>query len=273
MAFLQKERILSVLTQISPTSIVIGASIGAPILFQMYSGSLEYYTLAYCFLGCGFGQGIINHYMYLISDNYLADGKIDMQEWKRTKYYDLATFNSDITYLYVLGSVTYTSFAAVPEVIRWTWIYPGVNSCLLQILLISVLHDLNFYAVHYLVHRVKPWRISHLELHHGCPLHIGSSRCAVSSDSVESLVRDLLTLVFATYTLKIININFYGHLWIAYYTLYSLWAFHSHTGNDIYHSLHHSNRPDRNYGLYGLSDYLAGTLDLKNYTTNTEKIK
>ena len=40
-------------------------------------------------------------------------------------------------------------------------------------------------------------------------------------------------------------------------------AMYVHTGVNTYHALHHGKKPNRNYGLYYITDFVFGTLDLK----------
>ena len=120
-----------------------------------------------------------------------------------------------------------------------------------------------FTIIHYIVHKNTKFKISHFKYHHDCDFNVGLSRCAIAAEGYEALFRDLLSAYISTYIIGLFGYNFYGYIWIIYYSLYSLWAMYVHTGKNKYHLIHHTTNPQSNYGLYYISDFLIGTLYLK----------
>ena len=145
---------------------------------------------------------------------------------------------------------------------KWVFTAPGVVETIFQLLLVALLHDIFFTFIHYVVHKVPSLRISHLRWHHECPFDVGSSRCALASEGIELAVRDLYSVIVPTYIMGYCGMPFNGHLWVPYYSLYSLWTMYVHTGVNKYHRLHYESNPNRNYGLYYITDYFMGTLNL-----------
>lgn len=236
------------------------------LLFMMVAPpfiDFDIHRVAFSYLFCGVIQGLINSAFYPICDRCFFGKEIDIKQWSQTVMYKDAVFNTDSAYLYILGGIAYISVKFLPEQIRWSLDYPGYQVCLLQLLMIFIMHDILFTLVHYVVHKVSFLRVSHFKFHHDCPFEVANSRCTVASEGGEALVRDLLTAVVPTYILGALSINFYGYLWVLYYSIYSFWALYVHTGVNRYHALHHGIKPHRNYGLYYITDFFIGTLDLK----------
>jgi sterol desaturase/sphingolipid hydroxylase (fatty acid hydroxylase superfamily) len=225
--------------------------------------NLDIHKVIFSYLFCGVSQGLINTALYSICDRCFFGKEIDIKQWSQTKMYKDVVFNTDATYIYVLGGFAYISVQFLPEPIRWSFDYPGYKNCLLQLLLIAIMHDIFFTIVHIVVHKVSFWRESHIKLHHDCPFEVGNSRCAIAAEAEEALVRDLLTALVPTYIVGALCSNFYGYLWVLYYSVYTFWAMYVHTGVNRYHALHHGIKPHRNYGLYYITDFFIGTLDLK----------
>lgn len=235
----------------------------SPLIYTIYNNTFNLNIFIFSYLGCGLFQGIINTFLYYISDICFFGKIIDVEEWKKTNFYNLVIYNTTSTYLYILGSSAYISLTTVPEYMRWKLIKPSTNQLLLQFSLLIILHDIFFTLIHYIIHRVKYLRLNHLKWHHECPFNIGNSRCAIATEGVEGLIRDLYSAIIPTYIIGMCGIPFYGYIWILYYSLYSFWAMYIHTGVNIYHNLHHTSNSSRNYGLYYICDYFLGTLDLK----------
>ena len=241
--------------------------LNSPLLYSIYNKTFTYNAFMYSYLLCGVLQGIVNNYLYTLSDYIFHKKSVDLKEWSIQSIYKQVTLVSDVTYLYGIGSMTYMSIVVIPEPYRWNFMYPGIFNIMKQLSMLIAIHDFIFYGVHYIVHKIPSLRHSHMKIHHECPFEIGSSRCALASNESEAFVRDLLSAIVSTYF-----INFYAHIWILYYTFYSFWAMYLHTGANKYHLLHHSKKSMRNYGLYYLSDYVFNTLDYsENYSEN--KIK
>ena len=93
-------------------------------------------------------------FLYYIVDILIVGKPLDVENWKKTRFYQVVTFNLDATYIYILGSSTYTALTVVPESIRWTLVYPGYKSIILQTLLVTILHDILFALIHYTIHLV-----------------------------------------------------------------------------------------------------------------------
>jgi len=233
-----------------------------PLVYTIYNKTFNLQIFIFSYVGCGLLQGFINSILYYVSDIYFFGKRIDetSSEWKSSPFYNLVIYNTDASFLYLIGSGCYTSLTVIPEPFRWTLTYPGFTTCVIQFVLLFLLHDVSFTFLHYVFHKTPSLRISHLKLHHDCPFHIGNSRCAIAT---EGLLSELYSIIFVTYFL-----HFYGYLWILYYSIYSFWNMYMHTGLNKYHKLHHSEKTTRNYGLYYITDYLIGTLDL-----NDKKIK
>ena len=231
--------------------------INSPLIYSIYNKSFTFNAFFYSYICCGLIQGIINNYLYQISDYVLTP--LDKNAWVKSPFYKQTMLVADATYLYGVGSTVYLSTVVISEPYKWSFEYPGALSILKQFALLIIIHDFVFYGIHYVVHKIPSLRHDHMKKHHDCPLNIASSRCALSSNESEAFVRDLLSAIVGTYF-----IGFYGYLWMPYYTFYSFWAMYLHTGVNQYHKMHHSNRPMRNYGIYYLSDYLLNTLDYSN---------
>ena len=262
--FLHLERITNLMTYTisSYETILFFAVLNSPLAYTIYNNTFNFDIFVVSYLVCGILQGVIATFLYYIVDILIVGKPLDVENWKKTKFYQVVTYNLDATYIYILGASTYTALTVVPESIRWTLVYPGYKSIMLQVLLIAILHDFFFTTIHYAIHKIPYFRVIHIQIHHKCPFEIGSSRCAISSIGLEALVRDLFSLIIPTYIIGYFGLPFYGHIWIFYYSLYILWAMYSHTGLDVYHTLHHSKNPELNYGLYFITDYFMGTLVL-----------
>jgi len=230
--------------------------LNSPLFYSLYNKTFTYNAFVYSYIYCGIFQGIINHYLYILCDYVFNKKPIDIIKWSNTPFYDRTRIVSDVAYMHAIGSIVYASMVVIPEPYKWTFIYPGIFNIIKQLTLVCIIHDFVFYGIHYVVHKVPCLRNDHIKLHHECPLHIGGSRCALSSNESEAYVRDLFSAIFSTYF-----VNFYAPIWMVYYTLYSFWAMYLHTGANVYHKLHHSNRPMRNYGIYYISDYVLNTLN------------
>jgi sterol desaturase/sphingolipid hydroxylase (fatty acid hydroxylase superfamily) len=207
--------------------------------------------------------GVINAYLYHLSDILFYGKPLDIEKWKKTQFYELVIYNGDSTYMYTLGGMAYMSLKTFPECIRWTLEFPGMTPVLLQLFLLFIMHDFFFYGIHYYVHKLPKYRVLHLKWHHECPFDVGSSRCALATEGYEGLLRDLYSATIPTYIISFCGYPFYGYIWIFYYSIYSFWAMYVHTGVNVYHNLHHSINSSRNYGLYYISDYVFGTLDCR----------
>ena len=236
--------------------------VNSPIAYTLYNNTFNINIFCVAYLGCGILQGIINSILYYVSDILFFGKQIDINLWKKTNFYNLSVYNTDATYLYVIGAMAYTSLTIVPESMRWTISYPGYWIILLQIFNLFILHDVFFTFIHYFVHKIKYFRIPHLKWHHDCPFDIGSSRCATATEGIEGLFRDLYSAFIPTYIISYCGIPFSCYTWIIYYSLYSFWAMYIHTGVNIYHKIHHSANYNLNYGIYYITDYLIGTLVL-----------
>ena len=236
--------------------------LNTPLLYTIYNNTFDLYTVIFCYLYCGIFQGIINTFLYKVSDVFFHGKPIDMEAWKATRFYKHVIFNTDSVYLYILGATTYMALTVLPESIKWTYAPIGYTEIIAQLGIVAVLHDVLFTLFHYIIHKVPSLRVKHLKYHHDCPLELGSSRCTVASDGIEALVRDLYSSFIPTLIIGCFGMPFNSYLWVPYYSFYSLWAMYVHTGVNKYHRLHHTTNSSRNYGLYYITDYLVGTLDL-----------
>jgi len=264
--FLSYERILNFKNNLikEPMYLLHFILFNSPVLYQIYKNKFEMKIFIFSYLIGGIFQGFINTFLYYLSDKYFFGKEIDIKKWSSTSFYNLVIYNTDSLYLYVLGSMVYISLSILPESIKWTLKYPGLENCIYQFLYLFLLHDILFTIIHYTVHKITYLRTSHIKLHHECPFEIGSSRCAIATEGVEGLIRDLYSATIPTYIIGILGIgNFYAYTWILYYSLYSFWAMYIHTGVNNYHKIHHLNNSSSNYGLYYITDYLIGTLKLK----------
>lgn len=254
----------------SYTLLFLTAVFNAPLVYHIYTHQFDFQIFAYSYLGCGILQGVINHYLYKVSDTFFFGKPIDMNLWKANPFYEIATFNAQISYANSIGYNVYNSLTIFPTPIKWTLEYPGLWPIAKQLTVIILLHDFFFATTHIILHKIPRLRIPHIALHHNCPFHIGSSRCAIAGDSPEVFIRDLYSLFVSCYlSYYFTGSPFYAYLWIPYYSAYSFWAMYIHTGVNAYHRLHHGTRPNRNYGLYYITDYLIGTLDLKEVSEST----
>lgn len=263
--FLRPTRILTCVRTIftTPEYIMHFLLFNSPVIYTLYNNTFDTSIFLFSYLGCGILQGTINSILYHISDIVFYGKEIDIQKWKNTIFYDLVIYNSDSTYLYSLGAIAYSSFTIVPKKMQWTLIFPGYSKIFLQLFYLFILHDVFFTFIHYLVHKIKKFRTLHLKWHHECPFDIGTSRCSVATEGFEGLLRDIYSAVIPTYIIGLFTGGFYGYSWIFYYSVYSFWAMYIHTGVNLYHQLHHTENSSRNYGLYYMSDYILGTLDLE----------
>jgi sterol desaturase/sphingolipid hydroxylase (fatty acid hydroxylase superfamily) len=261
--FLTKERFSNWLSTIinSNNAILNFLLLNSPLLYTIYNNTFSINIFLFAYIYCGFFQGIINNYLYTLCDVYFHGKPIDIKEWKATRFYDLVIFNTDSVYLHVLGATIYTALTVVPDSIKWSFTPFGYMD-ILQLCIVAVLHDVFFTLIHYIVHKIPFLRTLHLTYHHDCPFDIGSSRCTLAADGSEAIVRDLYSLVIPTYIVGYCGMPFNAYLWVPYYTLYSLWALYIHTGVNKYHRLHHTQNSSRNYGIYYITDYFMGTLDL-----------
>jgi sterol desaturase/sphingolipid hydroxylase (fatty acid hydroxylase superfamily) len=194
---------------------------------------------------------------------YCHGKSIDVTKWKETRFYNLVIQNTDSVYLYALGAAIYPFLTIVPDSIKWSFASLDVTTTLLQVGTVALLHDITFTAIHYTVHKIPSLRADHLFYHHDCPFEIGSSRCTLASGGIEAIIRDLYSLLIPTFIMGCCGMPFNAYIWIPYYSLYSLWAMYIHTGVNTYHNLHHTENSSRNYGIYYITDYVLGTLDLK----------
>lgn len=235
----------------------------SPLAYSLYTNTLDPYMVAYSYLFCGLFQGAVIGCLYYVSDVFFAGRDINTEEWKKNPLYKTIMLNTDSTYIYILGAASYNSLTAVPQSMQWTFVFPGYKELALQVAGVVILHDILFTFIHYVVHKVGHLRKDHLKWHHECPLEVGSSRCALAATGVEALARDLYSAIIPTYILGACGLPFYAPLWVPYYSAYSLWAMYIHTGLNTYHRLHHTKNSNRNYGLYYLTDYVLGTLELR----------
>jgi len=236
--------------------------VNSPLIYTIYTNQFNTQIFLFSYFLCGFFQGFINTVLYYISDILFFGKLVDVNEWKKTKFYEIVVYNTDATYLYVIGAMAYTSYTVVPKSLQWTLEYPGYTISSLQLIYLFFLHDIFFYIIHFGVHKIRCLRIPHLKWHHECPFEIGNSRCAIATEGSEGLLRDLYSATIPTYIISYFHGPFYGYNWILYYSFYSFWAMYIHTGKNKYHLIHHSNNSFSNYGLYYLSDFLMGTLKL-----------
>ena len=188
--------------------------LNSPLVYTIYDNTFTMTNFTFSYLACGILQGIINNALYYVSDVLFIGKSIDVDAWKGTKFYKLVIYNTDAAYVYILGALVYTSLTVVPKSMRWTMIYPGYKSIILQVLLLCILHDFFFTPIHYIVHKTQFLRIPHLKWHHDCPFDIGSSRCATSAIGIEALVRDVYSAIIPTYMLGYFGRPFYSHIWI-----------------------------------------------------------
>jgi len=235
----------------------------SPLFYTIYNKQFNINIFIFSYLICGIFQGIINTLLYYISDVLFFNKFIDISKWKKTIFYDIIIYNTDSTYLYILGSIVYLSLLIIPKSIQWTLVHPRYNIIIIQLFLLFIVHDLIFYLIHYNIHKINYLKILHIKLHHDCPFDIISSRCALATDGFEGLIRDLYSISIATYIISFFIHNFYAYNWLLYYTFYSFWSMYLHTGVNIYHKIHHISDFNSNYGLYYISDYIMGTINLK----------
>lgn len=271
--FLQYDRFLNFLQKVTTTPIYMFHFIlfNSPLFYTIINNTFDWNSFLFSYIGCGIVQGgVINAYLYYLSDVLFHGKQLDIEKWKKTVFYDLVIYNGDSTYIYTLGSMAYMSLKTVPVSIRWTLEYPDTNAIFLQLCMLFVLHDFFFYGIHYYVHKIQYLRMQHLKWHHDCPFDIGSSRCAIATEGFEGLLRDIYSAVIPTYIISYCGLPFYGYNWLFYYSVYSFWAMYIHTGVNVYHKLHHSVNSSRNYGLYYLSDAILGTLDLREKSGHNE---
>jgi sterol desaturase/sphingolipid hydroxylase (fatty acid hydroxylase superfamily) len=236
--------------------------LNTPLIYTIYNKSFDTNIFLISYMGCGFVQGVVILFLYYISDVFFFGKMIDVDAFKKTKFYDVIIFNIDTIYLYILGATVYTSLTVVPESMKYTLVFPGYSAMGLQFLFMFILHDIFFTLIHYVVHKIPSLRIPHLKVHHECPFDIANSRCAVASNGTEAVVRDLYSLVIPTYIIGYFGMPIYIWTWFIYYSLYSFWVMYIHSGVNVYHRIHHSETPNINYGLYYISDYFMGTLVL-----------
>jgi sterol desaturase/sphingolipid hydroxylase (fatty acid hydroxylase superfamily) len=262
--FLHLDRIvdLFIYTFSSYESIFFFTAMNGSLAYTLYNNTFKMDIFVFSYLICGILQGTINSILYYLVDVLIVGKPLDVEAWKKTKFYQMVVYNLDGGYIYILGGSTYTALTLAPESMQWTLVYPGYKSIILQVLLLALLHDFFFTTIHYAVHKIPYFRAPHFQIHHNCPFEIGSSRCAISSTGNEALVRDLYSGIIPTYIISYFFMPFYGYIWIYYYSIYTLWAMYSHTGLSFYHTLHHSKNPELNYGLYFITDYFMGTLVL-----------
>ena len=250
-------------TKSSYTLLVVVLLLNSPLLYHIYTNQIDYTIFIYSYIGCGLVQGSINHHLYQLSDILFFGKPIDLKLWKSNPFYELATFNAQISYANTIGCNVYNALTIMPKPVQWTIMFPGWTIIVKQVAAVALLHDFFFTMSHIIIHKIPYLRTPHMKLHHDCPFNIGSSRCAVAGDSSEVAVRDLYSLFVSCYLCYYFTGSpFYAYLWMPYYSAYSFWAMYVHTGVNVYHGLHHGNRPNRNYGLYYVTDFLIGTLDL-----------
>jgi len=232
-----------------------------PLAYSIYYSFFDINIFLFSYVITGFMQGCVTSLLYKICDRMFTKPNVD--EWIKTSFYDNVILNYDSAYLYAIGSSVYTCLLCLPSKFLWTFHIESVNVLSIQLILLFLLHDIFFYIVHYIIHKVPLLRKIHYSIHHKCPLHIGSSRCTYSSSGLEALSRDLYTLIIPTMIISYYYYPFNAYIWIPYYTFYTFWSFYIHTGINEYHNLHHSKISNRNYGLYYISDYIFGTLEFK----------
>jgi len=263
--------IYNLLANSSYTFLFFTALFNSPLVYHLCTNQFDFHIFAFSYLGCGILQGSINYQLYKLSDILFFGKPIDLKLWKSNPFYELSTFNAQISYANAIGYNVYNSLTIFPKPIQWTLDFPSWPIIAKELAVVFLLHDFFFTMSHIIIHKIPHLRTPHMKLHHDCPFHIGSSRCATAGDSSEVFVRDLYTLFLACHlSYYFTGTPFYAYLWIPYYSVYSFWAMYVHTGVNIYHGLHHGNRPNRNYGLYYVTDYLIGTLDLTAYESKSE---
>lgn len=264
--FLTKERLSNWASSAISNKEYLGLFLvlNGPMFYSIYNNTFNINTFLFSYLFCGIFQGIINNYLYHVCDVLFHGKPINVAEWKATRFYENVIFNTDSVYLYILGATVYMSLTSVPDSMKWTLTSFGYTDVIAQMTAMVLLHDFFFAFFHYIIHKVPFLRAKHITYHHDCPFDIGSSRCTIASEGAEALVRDLYSSVIPTYIMSYCGMPFNAYLWVPYYTLYSFWALYVHTGVNKYHNLHHTNNSNRNYGLYYITDYLMGTLDLTN---------
>ena len=254
-SFLHPERLTNFAQNMlnEPTRMMTFCMLNSPLVYTIYNNTFETRTFLISYLACGLFQGVVITFLYYISDVFFFGKMIDVEAWKKTIFYDIIIYNIDSIYLYVLGATVYTSLTVVPQSMRWSLVFPGYGAMGIQFVSMFILHDIFFTVVHYVVHKVPFFRMTHLKIHHDCPFNIANSRCAVSAHGLEAVVRDLYTLVLPTYIIGYFGMPIYIYSWFIYYSLYSLWAMYIHSGVNEYHRIHHSETPNLNYGFWYLS--------------------
>jgi len=237
--------------------------LNSPVFYTLYNNTFDINIFMFSYLFCGIFQGIINSGLYHVSDALFHGKSVNVTEWKATRFYENVIFNTDSVYLYIMGATVYTALSVVPDSLKWTFAPFQYSDSLIQLATLAVLHDILFTSIHFIIHKVPFLRAKHISYHHDCPFEVGSSRCTVASEGLEALIRDLYSSVLPAYIMSYCGMPFNAYLWLPYYTLYSFWAMYVHTGANKYHALHHTKNSNRNYGLYYLTDYVMGTLQLK----------
>lgn len=263
--FLTRERLLKKVEHIKndyeyAMNIII---LNAPLMYTIYYSTFNINIFLFSYLCTGLLQGCITSLLYKICDNLYSKKTTNFEKWKVTQFYDNVVLNFDSAYLYAIGSTVYGSLTIVPQSIKWELECISLYNFCIQFILLGLLHDIFFTFFHYIIHKIPILKKSHYELHHKCPIDIGSSRCTYSSSGLEALFRDLYTAFIPTYLMGYFGLKFNAYVWMPYYTLYTFWSLYIHTGQNVYHSLHHSSKSTRNYGIYYITDYVIGTLELK----------
>jgi sterol desaturase/sphingolipid hydroxylase (fatty acid hydroxylase superfamily) len=233
-----------------------------PLLYTIIYGTFNINIFLFSYLFTGLFQGCVTSLLYKICDSLYSTKTTDFNEWKKSTFYDNVTLNFDSAYLYAIGASVYGALTFIPSCIRWELKSITLYDACIQLCLLALLHDVFFTLTHYIIHKVPILRQSHIELHHKCPIDIASSRCTYSSSGLEALFRDLYTAFIPTFLMGYLGLTFNAYVWAPYYTMYTYWSLYIHTGHNIYHTLHHSKRSTRNYGIYYITDYLIGTLEL-----------
>lgn len=137
---------------------------------------------------------------------------------------------------------SYASFAKLD----WSWL-------LWQILIIGIVTDIGFYTVHYIVHKVKLFRVGH-NRHHKCDLDTMHGLCTLDENPFEAYMRDYVPTVLASFLFA----SFHVYTYNIFYLLYTLWAFWIHTGYNKYHLKHHE-LYNCNYGVFYITDIVMRT--------------
>ncbi len=236
--------------------------LNTPLLYTLYYSTFDINIFLFSYLCTGLFQGCITTLLYKVCDSLYSTKTTDFNEWKKTPFYNNVILNFDSAYLYAIGSSVYGSLMCLPSSIKWNIEKISLYDACIQLCILGLLHDIFFTFVHYIIHKVPILKESHFELHHKCPIHIGSSRCTYSSSGLEALFRDMYTAFIPTFVMGYFGLPFNAYIWMPYYTIYTFWSLYIHTGHNVYHNLHHSKKSTRNYGIYYITDYLIGTLEL-----------